>query len=160
MTTAHPPFHLAFPVKDLGSTRLFYVEMLGCGVGRESDTWIDFDFFGHQITAHLSGPVHTEATNAVDGDQVPVRHFGVILDMDRWQALAKSLRNGDTQFVIEPHIRFAGEVGEQATMFFMTPAATLWNSRLLQTLPEYLPDKTDAYVTIFRDGPDGKATEV
>ena len=116
------PFHLAFPVRDLEQTRAFYHGLLGCPVGRESARWIDFDFFGHQITAHLaeqSGPV---AHNEVDSDAVPVPHFGAVLTMSDWQALADRLKGEGMQFVIEPHIRFKGEVGEQATMFIKDPS--------------------------------------
>jgi len=116
-------FHLAFPVGDLQAIRRFYVDMLGCRVGRESDTWIDFDFFDHQITAHLS-PQETKraATNPVDGDNVPVRHFGVILEWGAWHELAERLQRFQLPFVIAPHIRFQGEVGEQATMFIQDPS--------------------------------------
>ena len=118
-----PPFHFAFPVRDLTSTRAFYVDLLGCAVGRESAQWIDFNFFGHQITAHLTdGEIHVESTNPVDGDDVPTRHFGVILEWEAWHILAERLKGLDTRFRIEPHIRFAGEVGEQATMFFDDPS--------------------------------------
>jgi hypothetical protein len=118
-----PRFHLAFPVKDLESTRHFYVDLLGCTVGRESTSWIDFDFFGHQITAHLSPQeARTVAVNPVDGDDVPVRHFGVILEWDAWRALAERLTHRAVPFVIPPHIRFKGEPGEQATMFITDPS--------------------------------------
>lgn len=116
------PFHLAFPVRNLEATRAFYHGLLGCPVGRESSRWIDFDFFGHQITAHLadgSGPI---AHNEVDSDAVPVPHFGAVLTMDEWQLLADRLTEEGVQFVIEPHIRFKGEVGEQATMFIKDPS--------------------------------------
>jgi len=117
------PFHLAFPVADLESTRRFYVERLGCRVGRESERWIDFDFFGHQITAHLApAAISTVATNPVDGDAVPVRHFGVILEWDAWQQLAQRLQQGHVPFVIAPHIRFQGQPGEQATLFISDPS--------------------------------------
>jgi len=122
MSNANPPFHLAFPVNDLLTTRTFYHELLGCPIGRHSDQWIDFNFFGHQITAHLSRHVQTVDTNPVDGDQVPVRHFGAILDMQQWQQLADKLRSVGTEFVIEPHVRFVGEIGEQATMFLHDPS--------------------------------------
>jgi extradiol dioxygenase family protein len=120
---ASPRFHLAFPVVDLAATRRFYTDLLECHVGRESDQWIDFDFFGHQITAHLS-PEETRiaAANPVDGDDVPVRHFGVILEWQEWQQLAQRLTRDQTPFVIEPHIRFQGQVGEQATMFIRDPS--------------------------------------
>ncbi|HEY9623242.1 MAG TPA: VOC family protein [Crinalium sp.] len=117
------PFHVAFPVADLEKTREFYEKTLGCKVGRTSDKWIDFDLFGHQITAHLSpSEVSTVATNPVDGKTVPVRHWGVILEMEQWEALAAALKQQGISFVIEPYIRFKGEVGEQATMFFLDPS--------------------------------------
>ena len=118
-----PLFHLAFPVHDLAQSRAFYGELLGCPEGRSSDAWVDFDFFGHQVVAHLA-PDETRPTarNAVDGDDVPVRHFGVILAMAQWHALADRLKAAGTRFIIEPHIRFKGEVGEQATMFFLDPS--------------------------------------
>jgi len=120
---AMPRFHLAFPVTDLQAIRRFYVDLLGCRVGRESDTWIDFDFFDHQITGHLSPPeTRTVAANPVDGDHVPVRHFGVILEWDSWHELAERLQGAHVPFVIAPHIRFKGEVGEQATMFIHDPS--------------------------------------
>jgi len=117
------PFHLAIPVDDLESARRFYVGLLGCGVGRESDRWIDFDFFGHQLTAHrvdrVEGPA---ATSPVDGEQVPVRHFGVILAPEAWQQLAERLEAAGTDFLIAPQVRFAGGVGEQRTLFLLDPA--------------------------------------
>jgi len=118
-----PLFHLAFPVHDLAQSRAFYGDLLGCPEGRSSDAWVDFNFFGHQVVAHLA-PDETRpaARNAVDGDDVPVRHFGVILSMDQWHALADKLKAAGTRFIIEPHIRFKGEVGEQATMFFLDPS--------------------------------------
>ena len=116
------PFHLAFPVTSLDNARAFYGELLGCPEGRSSPEWIDFDFFGHQLVAHLApDEVRPPAKNDVDGDAVPVRHFGVVLSMDDWHALAERLQGVGTKFVIEPHIRFKGEVGEQATMFFLDP---------------------------------------
>ena len=118
-----PPFHLAFPVDDLPAARRFYGELLGCSEGRSSERWIDFDFFGHQIVTHLVDRAGTPAaTNPVDGDEVPVPHFGVVLDPVRGSALAERLRAAGTRFVIEPHTRFAGEPGEQSTMFFLDPA--------------------------------------
>ena len=118
------PFHLAFPVTDLAAARRFYVGLLGCAVGRESGRWIDFDFFGHQITAHLTGGEDPAAgpTNPVDGDAVPVRHFGIVLAWDDWHVLADRLRAAGTAFLIEPHVRFQGEVGEQATLFIRDPS--------------------------------------
>lgn len=118
-----PRFHLAFPVDDLTRARAFYGGLLGCAEGRSSESWVDFDFHGHQIVAHLAhDEVGRAATNAVDGDNVPVRHFGLILAWDQWEALADSLKQADTDFIIEPHIRFKGQPGEQATMFFLDPA--------------------------------------
>jgi extradiol dioxygenase family protein len=118
-----PPFHLAFPVNDLAAARAFYGGLLGCTEGRSSEQWIDFDFYGHQIVAHLApGEVGAAAANQVDGHAVPVRHFGVILEWSAWHILADRLRFLNVDFVIEPGIRFVGQVGEQATMFFLDPA--------------------------------------
>ncbi len=117
------PFHLAFPVNDLDEARAFYGGLLGCPEGRSSDKWIDFDFYGHQIVAHLTPhEKKLNADNAVDGVHVPVPHFGVVLPMDEWQALAACLQKKGVKFVVEPYIRFQGEVGEQATMFFFDPS--------------------------------------
>jgi len=117
------PFHLAFPVHDLDAARAFYGGLLGCPEGRSSPEWIDFDLYGHQVVAHLApDEARPASTNAVDGDQVPVRHFGVVLPMPEWEALAARLRAAGVRFVIEPHVRFKGEVGEQATMFFLDPS--------------------------------------
>jgi hypothetical protein len=116
------PFHLAFPVDDLAKARAFYGSLLGCPEGRSSPEWVDFDFYGHQIVAHLApGEVGHRSTSAVDGDHVPVRHFGVVLSMAEWQKLADKLTGAGTKFIIEPHVRFKGQVGEQATMFFLDP---------------------------------------
>lgn len=117
-----PPFHLAFPVTDLAAARAFYGGLLGCPEGRSSAEWIDFDFFGHQIVAHLTAGAAAQHHNEVDGHDVPVPHFGAVLDMTTWQALAERLRAADTRFVIEPDVRFAGQPGEQATMFFLDPS--------------------------------------
>lgn len=118
-----PRFHLAFPVRDLAEARAFYGGVLGCPEGRSSEDWIDFDFHGHQIVAHLSpDEAGHHATNPVDGEEVPVRHFGVILALPRWQALAERLKAAGTRFVIEPQVRFKGQPGEQATMFFLDPS--------------------------------------
>ncbi|MCX5590107.1 VOC family protein [Alcaligenes endophyticus] len=117
------PFHLAFPVHCLKAAREFYGERMGCPEGRSSDQWIDFNFYGHQIVAHLApDECGTSSTSAVDAHNVPVRHFGVVLDMDTWQTLADRLVAAKTDFVIEPYIRFKGEPGEQATMFFLDPS--------------------------------------
>ena len=120
--SALPPFHLAFPVSSLEKARAFYGNLLGCAEGRSSPEWIDFDFYGHQIVAHLA-PNEVSAAEAhdVDGDNVPVRHFGVVLSMDDWQQLAARLQTADTRFVVEPHIRFKGQPGEQATLFLLDP---------------------------------------
>jgi uncharacterized protein len=117
------PFHLAFPVHDLAAARTFYGGLMGCPEGRSSEQWIDFDLFGHQIVAHLN-PAMTPRpiTNAVDGHEVPVPHFGVVLTMDQWQALAERLTAAGVAFGIAPHIRFKGQAGEQATMFFTDPS--------------------------------------
>ena len=121
--SAIQPFHLAVPVQDLEAARSFYGSTLGCDEGRSSSEWIDFNFFGHQLVAHLAPEEcgHT-ASNEVDGHQVPVKHFGVVLTMHDWNALADRLRVSKIQFVIEPQIRFQGQVGEQATMFFLDPS--------------------------------------
>ena len=117
------PFHLAFPVHDLEVARAFYGELLGCPEGRSSPEWIDFDLFGHQVVAHLAPQECSLAsTSAVDGDAVPVRHFGVVLPMAEWQALADKLTTVGTKFIIEPHVRFKGLAGEQATFFFLDPS--------------------------------------
>ncbi|MEO7851690.1 MAG: VOC family protein [Rubrivivax sp.] len=116
------PFHLAFPVTSLANARAFYGGLLGCPEGRSSDDWVDFDLYGHQIVAHVSPQeAGHRATSEVDGDAVPVRHFGVVLPMAEWRQLADRLQAADTRFVIEPHVRFKGQVGEQATMFFLDP---------------------------------------
>jgi len=119
----HPPFHLAFAVHDLSATESFYTSVLGCRIGRRDDTWIDFDFFGHQIVAHLSiSPVAGSTPNTqVDDKSVPVPHFGVILEWSKWEDLAQKLSESNVMFEIEPYVRFAGQKGEQATMFFRDP---------------------------------------
>jgi extradiol dioxygenase family protein len=117
------PFHLAFPVHDLEAARRFYGEVLACPEGRSSDRWIDFDLRGHQIVAHLDPAARAQAVaNPVDGHDVPVPHFGVVLTMPDWEALAERVRAADVPFVIEPHVRFRGQPGEQATMFFHDPS--------------------------------------
>mgnify|MGYP000058812438 FL=1 len=118
-----PPFHLAFPVHDLAAARAFYGGLLGCREGRSSAEWIDFDFFGHQIVAHLA-PARSgdAAVNHVDGHGVPVPHFGAVLPMADWRALADRLETAGIEFAIAPTIRFAGQPGEQATMFFRDPS--------------------------------------
>ena len=117
-----PRFHLAFPVDDLAAARHFYGDVLGCAEGRSADHWVDFDLYGHQIVAHLVERRSERAHNPVDGDDVPVPHFGLLLRPSEWSALADRLRAAETEFVIEPHTRFAGEPGEQSTMFVLDPA--------------------------------------
>ncbi len=118
------PFHIAFPVHDIAAAREFYGVTLGCPEGRSSESWVDFDLYGHQIVAHLKAAGRGEAAhhNPVDGHDVPVPHFGVVLTMEQWNELAGRLKAAGTKFVIEPYIRFKGEVGEQATMFFLDPS--------------------------------------
>jgi extradiol dioxygenase family protein len=120
------PFHIAFPVDDLDAARHFYGTVLGCPEGRSAAEWIDFDLFGHQIVAHIKHAKRSEAkaeySNPVDGHDVPVPHFGVVLTMERWRELAERLKSAGVKFVIEPYIRFQGQTGEQGTMFFLDPA--------------------------------------
>ena len=121
--TSMPPFHLAFPVRDLQEARQFYGDLLGCDEGRSSEHWVDFNFYGHQIVAHLAPEQCTAvATSAVDSKEVPVRHFGAVLSIAAWEKLAEKLKAAGTRFIIEPYTRFKGEVGEQATMFFTDPS--------------------------------------
>jgi uncharacterized protein len=117
-----PRFHLAFPVNSLTEARAFYGDLLGCPEGRSADDWVDFDFHGHQIVAHLAPGDAATATNVVDGEDVPVRHFGLILTLPDWQALAARLKAAGTRFIIEPQVRFAGQPGEQSTMFLTDPS--------------------------------------
>lgn len=126
MTQSIPPFHLAFPVRDVEEARRFYVDLLGCNEGRSDELWVDLDLYGHQIVAHYK-PANESVSNdahhnPVDGHDVPVPHFGVVLEWDAWQQLADRLQSAGTKFVIEPYVRFQGEVGEQATMFFLDPS--------------------------------------
>lgn len=117
------PFHLAFPVRDIAEARKFYGELLGCAEGRSAENWVDFDFYGHQLVAHLAPEeCGHKSTSAVDDHDVPVKHFGVILSIPDWKALAEKLTKAGTKFVIEPYVRFEGEVGEQHTMFFLDPS--------------------------------------
>ena len=116
-------FHLAAPIREKEETRRFYRDVLGCTVGREAETWIDFDFFGHQLSFHVKPDELTPAkSNAVDGKDVPVRHFGAILEWESWHHLSDRLKENGTEFIIDPYIRFKGETGEQATMFFLDPS--------------------------------------
>jgi uncharacterized protein len=121
------PFHLAVQVRDIAESRRFYGEILGCSEGRSDERWVDFNLFGHQFVCHLNPLLGTNGSlaahyNAVDGHGVPVPHFGVVLEMDAWQALAERLRRHGVKFVIEPYVRFAGQPGEQATMFLLDPS--------------------------------------
>jgi uncharacterized protein len=118
-----PPFHLAFPVHDIAEARRFYGELLGCPEGRSSSEWVDFNFYGHQIVAHLApDECGHRGSSKVDDHDVPVRHFGAVLTIAQWEDLAARLKAAGTKFVIEPYIRFKGEAGEQATMFFLDPS--------------------------------------
>lgn len=136
-TASVSPFHLAFPVHDLEQARHFYVQVLGCREGRSSDHWIDFDLWGHQIVAHLvpaaaTGSGGDTGCNAVDGHDVPVPHFGVVMPWDQWHELADRLRQAGVRFAIEPHIRFPGQAGEQATMFFRDPSGNALEFKAFQ----------------------------
>ncbi|MGB3722519.1 MAG: VOC family protein [Pacificimonas sp.] len=137
-----PPFHLAFPVDDLNAARVFYGDVLGCAEARSSDYWVDFNFFGHQIVAHLApkGSIHR---NPVDGDQVPVPHFGAVLAWEEFNALADKLRARGIAFEIEPQVRFAGQVGEQKTMFLFDPAGNALEFKAMRH-PENLFAKESA----------------
>lgn len=120
---ARPPFHLAFPVRGIEEARAFYGQLLGCPEGRCGENWIDFDFYGHQIALHVRDSGTPDmGTTEVDGKPVPLPHFGVVLDLPRWRELAERLRAAGTEFVIEPYVRFEGQTGEQATMFFRDPS--------------------------------------
>ncbi|SRR5690554_3716584 len=120
--TGHPRFHLAIPVDDLAAARRFYGEVLGCPEGRSAERWVDFDLYGHQLVVHVGAGAGDRASTPVDGDEVPVPHFGVLLSVEAWHELAERLRGAGVEFVIEPHVRFEGEPGEQHTMFFRDPA--------------------------------------
>ena len=117
------PFHLAFPVTDLAATRKFYTEVLGCNIGRSAERWVDLDLYHHQLSAHLvDEPLKGAPYNMVDGKKVPVLHYGVILEWDQWHQLAERLKSNGIEFIIAPYIRFEGQIGEQATMFFLDPS--------------------------------------
>ena len=139
------PFHIAIPVRDIPESRHFYSTILECEEGRSDETWVDFNFFGHQFVVHVdpgkdaSGPA-VDVTNAVDGHAVPVPHFGVVLEWHAWQHLAAKLKSANIEFLIEPHIRFAGEVGEQATMFFYDPSGNAFEFKAFQ-------DETQIFAT-------------
>jgi len=122
MANSIPPFHLAIPVHDLGKARAFYGELLGCSEGRSSDSWVDFNFFGHQVVCHLSSGEASSISSDVDGHGVPVPHFGAVLEMKVWSQLSEKLKDRGVRFVIEPYVRFEGQTGEQATMFLRDPS--------------------------------------
>lgn len=135
MTTKLQPFHLAIPVDDLARAEAFYRDVIGCGTGRRSARWVDFDFFGHQLVIHLAPEQCARAaTNEVDGKQVPARHFGVVLERDDWQFLAGRLGAAKVEFIIEPGIRFAGEPGEQGTFFLADPAGNALEFKYFEDL--------------------------
>jgi len=134
------PFHLAFPVHDLDSARAFWGGVMGCPEGRSSAEWIDFDFYGHQIVAHLvtdrPAADSDDGANPVDGHDVPVPHFGIVLTLEDWQTLADRLKAAGTKFAIEPYIRFKGQVGEQATMFFRDPSGNAIEMKAFRDLDQ------------------------
>jgi extradiol dioxygenase family protein len=136
-----PPFHLAISVRDLAESRRFYGQLLGCPEGRSAETWVDFDFFGHQLVCHVAAnyPAVAEGnSNAVDGHDVPVPHFGAVLEIPQFDELAKRLRGGGVQFVIEPHTRFKGEVGEQSTMFLLDPSGNAIEFKAFRNIRDQL----------------------
>jgi extradiol dioxygenase family protein len=137
-----PPFHLAIPVHDLAVARAFYGDLLGCPEGRSSEAWVDFNFFGHQLVCHLhrgsSGRSSIETSNVVDDHDVPVPHFGAVLDLDTWGRLSEKLKAARIRFVIEPHIRFKGQAGEQATMFLLDPSGNAIEFKAFQDISEQL----------------------
>ena len=145
--SSRPRFHLAFPVRDLPATRRFYAETLGCALGRESARWIDFDFFGHQISAHLvDGEGELDPVNAVDGDAVPVRHFGLVLEWSDWEALVERLRRAGVPFVIGPRVRFAGKPGEQGTVFIRDPSGNALEFKALRDMGRlFAPQEPDEH---------------
>lgn len=137
MTDRLRPFHLALPVHDLEQARDFYCGLMGFGTGRTDERWIDLDFYGHQVTLHLvDDQRRPDDTNPVDGDAVPARHFGVVLDRDDWDQLAERLTAANIEFLIEPRIRFEGEVGEQATMFFRDPSGNALEFKSFRSLSQ------------------------
>ncbi len=137
------PFHLAIPVTDLAAARRFYGDLFGCAEGRSDRTWVDFNFLGHQLVCHLV-PAHTMATgqaNRVDGNQVPIPHFGVVLEMAEWQRLADRLKARGVEFIIQPHIRFQGQPGEQATLFLRDPSGNAVEIKAFQDVAGQLFEK-------------------
>ena len=126
------PFHLAFPVKNLEDTKKWYCDVLGCTLGRESDDWVDFNFYGHQVVAHLSSNFNVNQTNEVDGEQVPIRHFGVILTTNDWDRLRYKLESKEIEFIIQPNVRFENTTGEQKTMFISDPSGNALEFKCFQ----------------------------
>tara|TARA_Y100001970_G_scaffold236215_1_gene295766 strand:+ start:53 stop:475 length:423 start_codon:yes stop_codon:yes gene_type:complete len=126
------PFHLAFPVKNLEDTKKWYCDVLGCTLGRESDDWVDFNFYGHQVVAHLSSNFNVNQTNEVDGEQVPIRHFGVILTTNDWDRLRYKLESKEIKFIIQPNVRFENSPGEQKTMFISDPSGNVLEFKCFQ----------------------------
>ena len=135
------PFHLAFPVNDIETTRSFYTEIIGCAVGREAERWIDFNFFGHQISAHLVDDVDDVATNPVDGESVPARHFGLVLEWNAWHEFVERLNNKNVNYLIKPTTRFKGEVGEQATLFILDPSGNALEFKSFKDLEQLFANK-------------------
>ena len=140
---ALPRFHLAIKVRDLAEARWFYGEMFGCPEGRSADTWVDFTLHGHQLVCHVAEDVNREAlhTNPVDGHDVPVPHFGLVLEMPEWETLAERLKRAGTKFVVEPHIRFRGQPGEQATMFLLDPSGNALEFKSFRDIERQLFEK-------------------
>jgi uncharacterized protein len=136
MTNNLQPFHLAMPVNNLASTRQFYGEFLGFVEGRSCEQWIDWNFFGHQFVTHLHPQKNPTITNAVDGHGVPVPHFGVVLEWQQWHDFAEKLKSAKIKFVIEPYIRFRGQIGEQATMFFLDPSGNALEFKAFQDISQ------------------------
>lgn len=130
------PFHLAIPVKEIIETRAFYRDIMGFEEGRSSDRWVDFNFFGHQLVIHQVDQTNDSAINPVDGHAVPVPHFGVVLTITQWKALAAKLEQANITFIIKPHIRFEGQVGEQATMFFKDPSGNALEFKAFEDLSQ------------------------
>lgn len=139
-------FHLAFPMRDKTETREFYTRILGCTVGREADRWIDFDFFGHQISAHMAEEEEAVETNDVEGVQVPARHFGIVVDGSTWEALAERCSKAGVRFLVGPQTRFRGKIGEQRTFFILDPAGNALEFK-------HFPDPTHVFKRTPEMGP-------
>lgn len=130
------PFHLAFPVDDIDAAETFYTSVIGCTTGRRSDRWIDFNFFGHQVVAHLSDGSKNESVSLVDGDDVPVRHFGLVLDKAKWNEIRIRIEKSQTDWLIDPKIRFKGQSGEQGTFFVRDPAGNALEFKYFEDLAQ------------------------